>query len=400
MKKSKVLVLVIIMVIITSVVTFTVSNLIQIKLDDKIFVRADKYEYLQELEYRFDKLLYLEEYIDDNYYKETEEVNFDDFVIKGLFEALEDPYSTYMTAEEYQKFVEINTGTYTGIGVIVTESEEGYIEVVSPIDGTPGQAAGLKPGDRIIKVDGIDVTSKEIDYVVTLIKGEEGTNVTLTIDRDDNGIFDVDITRARIVTKSVISEILEDSIGYIRINIFDDKSYDEFKDNINVLLESNVESLIIDLRNNPGGSLNEVIKISDLLLGDQIIVYTEDREGNREVERSDKNKINLPLIVLTNGGSASASEILTAAIQDTNSGVVVGDTTFGKGLVQLSVPLKDGSAFKLTVSEYFTPNGVNIHGIGIKPDYDVEYIESEGYIIDDENDGVLEFATDYIKTVD
>jgi carboxyl-terminal processing protease len=400
MKKSKVLVLVIIMVIITSVVTFTVSNLIQIKLDDKIFVRADKYEYLQELEYRFDKLLYLEEYIDDNYYKETEEVNFDDFVIKGLFEALEDPYSTYMTAEEYQKFVEINTGTYTGIGVIVTESEEGYIEVVSPIDGTPGQAAGLKPGDRIIKVDGIDVTSKEIDYVVTLIKGEEGTNVTLTIDRDDNGIFDVDITRARIVTKSVTSEILEDSIGYIRINIFDDKSYDEFKDNINVLLESNVESLIIDLRNNPGGSLNEVIKISDLLLGDQIIVYTEDREGNREVERSDKNKINLPLIVLTNGGSASASEILTAAIQDTNSGVVIGDTTFGKGLVQLSVPLKDGSAFKLTVSEYFTPNGVNIHGIGIKPDYDVEYIESEGYIIDDENDGVLEFATDYIKTVD
>ncbi len=400
MKKSKVLVLVIIMVIITSVVTFTVSNLIQIKLDDKIFVRADKYEYLQELEYRFDKLLYLEEYIDDNYYKETEEVNFDDFVIKGLFEALEDPYSTYMTAEEYQKFVEINTGTYTGIGVIVTESEEGYIEVVSPIDGTPGQAAGLKPGDRIIKVDGIDVTSKEIDYVVTLIKGEEGTNVTLTIDRDDNGIFDVDITRARIVTKSVISEVLEDSIGYIRINIFDDKSYDEFKDNVNVLLESNVESLIIDLRNNPGGSLNEVIKISDLLLGDQIIVYTEDREGNREVERSDKNKINLPLIVLTNGGSASASEILTAAIQDTNSGVVIGDTTFGKGLVQLSVPLKDGSAFKLTVSEYFTPNGVNIHGIGIKPDYDVEYIESEGYIIDDENDGVLEFATDYIKTVD
>ncbi|MCK5763205.1 MAG: PDZ domain-containing protein, partial [Clostridiales bacterium] len=302
MKKSKVLVLVIIMVIITSVVTFTLSNLIQIKLDDKIFVRADKYEYLQELEYRFDKLLYLEEYIDDNYYKATEEVNFDDFVIKGLFEALDDPYSTYMTAEEYQKFVEINTGTYTGIGVIVTESEEGYIEVVSPIDGTPGQEAGLKPGDRIIKVDGIDVTSKKIDYVVTLIKGEESTNVTLTIDRDDNGIFDVDITRARIVTKSVKSEVLEDSIGYIRINIFDDKSYDEFKDNVNVLLESNVESLIIDLRNNPGGSLNEVIKISDLLLGDQIIVYTEDREGNREVERSDKNKINLPLIVLTNGG--------------------------------------------------------------------------------------------------
>ncbi|MEA3422460.1 MAG: S41 family peptidase [Bacillota bacterium] len=400
MKKNKVIVLVIIMVIITSVVTFTVSNLIQIKLNDKIFVRADKYEYLQELEYRFDKLLYLEEYIDDNYYKDTEEVDFDDFVIKGLFEALEDPYSTYMTTEEYQKFVEINTGTYSGIGVIVTESEDGYIEVVSPIDGTPGQAAGLKPGDRIIKVDGIDVTTRKIDYVVTLIKGEEGTSVTLTIDSDDDGIFDVDITRARIVTKSVTSEVLEDSVGYIRINIFDDKSYNEFKENINGLLESNVESLIIDVRSNPGGSLNEVIKIADLLLGEQIIVYTEDREGNREIERSDKNKINVPIAVLTNGGSASASEILTAAVQDTNSGVVIGDTTFGKGLVQLSVPLKDGSAFKLTVSEYYTPNGVNIHGVGIKPNYDVEYIESKGYIVDEENDGVLEFATDYIKTVD
>ncbi len=397
MKKSKIIILMIIMVIMTSVVTFTVSNLVQIKLDDKIFVRADKYEYLQELEYRFDKLLYLEDYINDNYYKETEEVGFDDFVIKGLFEALEDPYSTYMTAEEYQKFVEINTGTYSGIGVIVTESEDGYIEVVSPIDGTPGQAAGLKPGDRIIKVDGIDVTTRKIDYVVSLIKGEEGTSVTLTIDRDDDGIFDVDITRAKIVTKSVASEVLEDSIGYIRINIFDDKSYDEFKENINGLLESDVESLIIDVRSNPGGSLNEVIKIADLLLGDQIIVYTEDRDGNREIERSDKNKINVPIVVLTNGGSASASEILTAAIQDTNSGVVIGDTTFGKGLVQLSVPLKDGSAFKLTISEYFTPNGTNIHGVGIKPNYDVEYIESKGYIIDDENDGVLDFAIDYIK---
>lgn len=399
MKKSKIVILMIFIVIMTSVVTFTVSNLVQIKLDDKIFVRADKYEYLQELEYRFDKLLYLEEYIDDNYYKDTEEVDFDDFVIKGLFEALEDPYSTYMTSEEYQKFVEINTGTYSGIGVIVTESEDGYIEVVSPIDGTPGQAAGLEPGDRIIKVDGIDVTTRKIDYVVTLIKGEEGTSVTLTIDRDDDGIFDVDITRARIVTKSVTSEVLEDSIGYIRINIFDDKSYDEFKENINGLLESETESLIIDVRSNPGGSLNEVIKIADLLLGDQIIVYTEDREGNREIERSDKNKINVPIVVLTNGGSASASEILTAAIQDTNSGVVIGDTTFGKGLVQLSVPLKDGSAFKLTISEYFTPNGTNIHGVGINPNYDVEYIESKGYIIDDENDGVLDFAIDYMKNI-
>lgn len=399
MKKSKVLLLIIITMIVTSFVTFTVSNMIQIKLDDKIFVRSDDYERLQSLENRFDKLLYLEDYIKDNFYKDTESVPFDEYIIKGLFEALDDPYSTYMTVDEYKKFSEINSGSYSGIGVIVTESEAGYIEVVSPIEDTPGEAAGLEPGDRIIKVDGIDVVADDIDYAVSLIKGEEGSKVTLTIDRDNVEIFDVDILRAKITTKAVTSEVMNDDVGYLRINIFDDKSYDEFKENINALLDKNVKSLIIDLRNNPGGSLREVVRIADMLLGDQIIVYTEDRAGNREIERSDKDKIDLPIVVLTNRGSASASEILTAAVQDTNAGTIIGETTFGKGVVQLSVPLQDGSAIKLTISEYFTPNGTNIHGIGIKPNFDVEYIESKGYIVDDTNDGVLDFALDFVKTL-
>ena len=185
----------------------------------------------------------------------------------------------------------------------------------------------------------------------------------------------------------------------MRLKIFDDKSYDEFKSNIDSLLGQGMESLIIDLRSNPGGSLNEVVNIADMILGEQIIVYTEDRQGNKRIEQSDKDELDIPIVVLTNGGSASASEILTAAIQDTDSGVVMGSTTFGKGVVQLSVPLQDGSAFKLTVSEYFTPNGINIHGIGIEPDYDEEFIENQGFTIDEENDGVLDYAIDYLKKV-
>ena len=376
-----------------------VSNLIQIRIDDKIIIREDDYDELKNVFSRFDKLLYLEDYIQENFYKETNDFEFDEYIIKGLFEALDDPYSSYMTIEEFKKFDEHNKGSYSGIGVIVTESDDGYIEVVSPIEDTPGEAAGLLPGDRIIEVDGEFVNADTIDYAITLIKGIEGTPVTLTIQREAVDDFQVDIIRAEIVTIAVESEMLENQIGYVRLKIFDDKSYDEFKSNIDSLLGQGMESLIIDLRSNPGGSLNEVVNIADMILGEQIIVYTEDRQGNKRIEQSDKDELDIPIVVLTNGGSASASEILTAAIQDTDSGVVMGSTTFGKGVVQLSVPLQDGSAFKLTVSEYFTPNGINIHGIGIEPDYDEEFIENQGFTIDEENDGVLDYAIDYLKKV-
>lgn len=399
MKKGKVVFLLIITIILTSITTFMVSNLIQIRIDDKIIIREDDYDELKNVFSRFDKLLYLEDYIQENFYKETNDFEFDEFIIKGLFEALDDPYSSYMTIEEFKKFDEHNKGSYSGIGVIVTESDDGYIEVVSPIEDTPGEAAGLLPGDRIVEVDGEFVNADTIDYAITLIKGIEGTPVTLTIQREDVDDFQVEIIRAEIVTIAVESEMLENQIGYVRLKIFDDKSYDEFKTNIDSLLGQGMESLIIDLRSNPGGSLNEVVNIADMILGEQIIVYTEDRQGNKRIEQSDKDELDIPIVVLTNGGSASASEILTAAIQDSDSGVVMGSTTFGKGVVQLSVPLQDGSAFKLTVSEYFTPNGINIHGIGIEPDYDEEFIEDQGFTIDEENDGVLDYAIDYLKKV-
>jgi carboxyl-terminal processing protease len=397
MRKGKVFFIVILTIVITAFATFAISNLIQLRVEDKVIITAEDYEQLKGIQERFDKMLYLEDYIKENFYKETAEYDFDDYVIKGLFQALEDPYSTYMTAEEFTIYDEHNKGSYSGIGVIVTESEYGYIEVVSPIEGTPGEAAGLQPGDRIVKVDGTSVEAAKLEYAITLIKGEEGTPVILTIQREGVEQFDVEIIRAEIVTFAVESEMLEENVGYVRIKLFDDKSYDEFKIHVDGLVHQGMNSMILDLRSNPGGSLGEVVDIADFLLGEQIIVYTEDREGNQRIERSDADKIDLPMVVLTDGGSASASEILTAAIQDTSSGVVMGSNTFGKGVVQLSVPLQDGSAFKLTVSEYFTPNGLNIHGTGIAPDYDIEMIESAGYIIDEEHDGVLDYAIDFLK---
>ncbi|OPL07390.1 MAG: hypothetical protein AVO33_05650 [delta proteobacterium ML8_F1] len=399
MKRSRVVILVTIISIFVAFSTFVVSNYVQIRLDDKILVSADRYEELQALEDRFSKVLYLEGYIRDHYYKDIENIPFDDYLLKGVFEAVDDPYSAYMTREEFDAFKEINSGTYSGIGVTVTEGEDRIVTVVSPIEGTPGEAAGLKPGDRIVKVDGIDIRGESLDYAVSLIKGEEGTSVDLTIDRDGSDIFTVTITRAVVVTKAVNFEVLDHDVGYLRIVTFDDKSFSEFEAAVNQLLEKGVSSLVIDLRNNPGGSLHEVVEIADLLLGEQIIVYTQDREGHKEVERSDRSRVDLPLVVLTNRGSASASEILTAAIQDSNSGIVIGETTFGKGVVQISVPLRDGSAFKLTISEYFTPNGVNIHGVGIEPDIGLEDIEAQGYDLEESEDGVLDFAVDYLKTI-
>jgi carboxyl-terminal processing protease len=207
------------------------------------------------------------------------------------------------------------------------------------------------------------------------MKGDPETEVTLKIKRDDD-IFEVTIIRELIVLKSVKVKVVDDKYGVIRITMFDSKVSDEFETNLKKLLDEDIEGLIIDLRNNPGGSLREVVEIADKVLGKQMIVYTENRANHKEEYKSDANKIDLPLVVLVNEGSASASEILTGAIQDTNSGTILGTTTFGKGIVQSVIPLNDGSGIKLTTSQYFTPNGRYIHGVGIEPDIIVEMPDS------------------------
>lgn len=207
------------------------------------------------------------------------------------------------------------------------------------------------------------------------MKGTPGTDVTLTVLKKSNKQTDLKIKREQIILKSAKSEVLEGGIGYLELNVFDEKSASEFQTQLESLESKSVKGLIIDLRNNPGGSLDQCVKISDLLLGEQVIVSTRDRAGNEDIERSDARKVSIPYVLLVNEGSASASEILTGAVKDTKSGVVIGTKTFGKGLVQAVNPLPDGDGYKITVAQYFTPNGSYIHGKGIIPDIVVELPE-------------------------
>ena len=340
----------------------------------------------------YSKVSYVENIIRENYLRDVEEEALLDGQLRGLVQSLEDPYSQYLTVDEFQSLAEQTSGMYGGIGVIVTPGEDNYITVVSPIEDTPGDRAGLKTGDKILAVDGVEYTAENMDAAVKVMKGEPNTNVIITIMRRNNDgsteTKDIEITREIIRLVTVKSHILDDKIGYIKITSFDEITYDDFKADLSELLRRDVKGLIIDLRNNPGGLLDVCADIADELLGEGVIVYTETKDGEREYLRSDKSQTKLPLVVLINGGSASASEILSGAVRDHNRGELIGTTTFGKGVVQRIRQFDDGSGIKLTISEYFTPNGDNIHGIGIEPDIVVELPEDiEGigveYIDDD-----------------
>lgn len=398
-KKRTLVLLLILTMIFTSIATFTLSNVLLVSVGSKILMPKKEFSYYSDLERRFGKVIELQKHIENKFYIDTDEVDYETGLIQGLFSSLDDPYSNYFTAEDFNSFTEQSSGTYGGIGVIVSPGDDGLITVVSPIEDTPGERAGLISGDKIVKVNDTDVYGDKIDEAVTIMKGEPGTDVTLTIMRDKRDFLDIDITREIIVIKSVKSKVIDDNIGYLRLAAFDEKSASEFDEHLNILLEKDVKGLVIDLRNNPGGSLDQVVKIADRLLGEQVIVYTRDRQGNEEYSRSDERKVDLPMTVLVNGGSASASEILTGAIKDGDAGTIIGTTTFGKGLVQEVVPLIDGSAYKITVAQYFTPDGDYIHGTGIEPDIVIEIPEElKGDTdIEDKDDVQLQKAIELLR---
>lgn len=344
-----------------------------IKNENIVEIPNDEYDKLVEIYDKYKKIEALEEFIIDNYYKDVDEIDFMSFAIKGMFEALEDPYSQYFTSEEFKLFNEEANGVYEGIGVVVAPGEDGLITVVSPISESPGFEAGLKTNDKILKVDGIKYTSDQLTEAVMNIRGPAESTVILTILRDEEEI-DIPVVRRKIELESVSSKVLENKIGYIRISSFDKDVAEEFKMNLTKLEEEGIKALILDLRYNGGGYLDQCLEITDELLGEGVIVKTKDKNGNIVLEKSDANKIDYPLAILVNEGSASASEILTGAIKDHEEGIIIGTTTFGKGLVQRVLPLLmfDDSGFKITVEQYFTPNDNYIHGIGIVPNIVIE----------------------------
>jgi carboxyl-terminal processing protease len=401
--KRKALIGAVILIIVTSLITFTVSNVVQIVVQDKVIITKDLRDKLVETSRKYEKLMDLEDFIQQNYLYDIDEEKLLEGAYKGMFQALNDPYSVYMTEEEFNDLLEHTRGTYSGIGIIVAPGDDNLITVVSPIEGTPGERAGLRTGDKIIKVNGQEFTADEMDNAVKVMKGKPGTEVKITImrmNKDESPKFiDLTIVREEIRQKTVKAKVLSDRIGYIRITSFDEKTYGEFKKELDRFEKNNINGLIIDLRNNPGGLLDQCHKIADELMGEGVVVYTQTKDGKREYLKSDKDKIDVPLVILINEGSASASEILAGAIKDTKSGVLVGTKTFGKGIVQRIVPLRDGSGLKLTVSEYFTPSGVNIHGIGIEPDIVIELPEDVVYYGPDylEDDTQLKKAIEVIK---
>lgn len=368
-QKKGLLLLVIVLLVVSNAATFLFSNMINIALGDKVILRAGDADNAQFIQ----KFLHLKNQIESNYYQEVDEQVLLDGALKGLFEAVGDPYTTYYDQKQFQGYLEQMENTYVGIGVVVSMDEDDLVTVVSPINGSPGQKAGILPGDKILKVDGVDIAGWTLEEVVAKIKGEEGTEVTLTLlKKVDGTTTDKTLVREEIVVESVSSQVI-DGIGYLSISQFEPYTTDEFEKQLEALLEQNVSGIVFDLRDNPGGMLDVVVDILDRIMGESIIVYTQDRQGNQEFERStDQEKVELPMAVLINEGSASASEIFAGALQDTGEAVIVGTTSFGKGIVQRMSDMNDGTGYKITVSEYFTPNGRNIHGIGIEPDVKVE----------------------------
>ncbi|MCL1935627.1 MAG: S41 family peptidase [Defluviitaleaceae bacterium] len=318
----------------------------------------------------------------------------------GLLYGVGDRYTSYMNSSEFQRFLEFARGTYVGIGAVVTRAEDGSVLIVSPYQGSPAYNAGLLPGDRIRKVDGEDISMNDLSITIGMIQGEEGTSVTLTIFREtDNSTFDIDIIRRLIEIPTIFYEMLEDNIGYIRMTGFEGVTYLQFVEAYESLLSDGMEGLILDLRNNPGGRLDVVVDIADRIVPEGLIVYTEDAHGNRREEISDSNQIEIPFVILINGNSASASEVLAGAARDHGVARLVGQQSFGKGLVQDIIPLPDGSAIRVTIATYYTPNGVSIHGYGLTPDYIVEVEDSVSariHQIEREEDVQLNKAIDVV----
>lgn len=295
-------------------------------------------------------------------------------IYKGLFWGLKDPYSEYYTAEEYKRLMEDTTGKFAGVGLVITAGEDNLITVVSPIANTPAAKAGLKAGDKIVEVDGQAYEGKELQEATEHMRGKPKTSVELTVQRVINGktqTSHVKLVREMIEVDTVIGKLMPDNIGYLQISSFEQVTAKDFKKEWEALEKQGAKKFIIDLRNNPGGLLTSCEEIADALLGKATIVTTVDNKGKKEASTSDEAQYKEPLVVLANGGSASASEILLGALRDNKRAKSVGEKTFGKGIVQQIYPLgengKDGG-FKLTMAEYLTPNGEKIHGKGITPD--------------------------------
>lgn len=348
-----------------------------------------------------DKITEIETLVQKYYLNEIDTEQVENYLYKGMIAGLDDAYAAYYTKEEYQSMMDSTNGSYYGIGVEMSQNmTTGIITITRVFEGSPAEEAGLLPGDVIYKVQDTEVTGEDLTKVVSMVKGAEGTTVPISVAREgESDYLTFDVERRTIEIATVEHRMLDGNIGYISIASFDDVTVNQFLTALEDLENQGETALIIDLRNNGGGLVSSAGNILDRLLPEGLIVYTEDKYGNREELKSDaENYFDKPLAVLVNGNSASASEIFAGAIKDYGIGTLVGTQTFGKGIVQKVYPLSDGTAVKLTVSKYYTPKGNNIHGIGITPDVEVELDAdvANAITIPEEKDNQLQKAVEIL----
>ena len=325
------------------------------------------------------------------YFDQADEEKSADSIYKAYLSSYDDKYTVYYTADEYKKLMESTSGKFYGVGALCSINESGGVMVLDAFEDGPAYKAGVRDGDVVIKVDDTDITGMDLSSAVALIKGDKGTQVNLTIVRDDK-TYVFSIIRDEIITKTVDYKMMANSIGYIQISQFDEVTTEQFKEALTDLNNQGLKGLIVDIRSNPGGLLNVVVDIVDEIIPKGLIVYTDDVNGNRkEYNGSSDNEITVPMAVLVDGNSASAAEIFAGAVQDYGKGKIIGTQTFGKGIVQTIQPLTDGSAIKYTIAQYYTPKGQVIQGNGVTPNMVVELPK------DATEDLQLDAALEYVK---
>ncbi|WP_237036547.1 S41 family peptidase [Mediannikoviicoccus vaginalis] len=368
--------------------SFLLGNKMAITTGDKVILNKSDFNI-------YSKTNQMKAVIDKYFLFDVDERKLEDGVYKGLFKGLNDPYSEYLTKEEFDSFKQSTSGEYKGIGIFITVTEDNLIQVVSPIKDSPAFKAGIKPDDIIYSVNGKVYPGDKLNEATAIMKGKDGDEVKLVIKRKNStGAYDsidMDLKVEKIKLLTVESKVIDD-LGYLHISQFGEHTYKEFTENYEELKSQNVKGIIIDLRNNPGGLKDSCVKIADYLLPEGPIVKTVDKNKKEEVDMSDAKEENIPMVVLINGGSASASEILSGAIKDYKKATIVGENSYGKGIVQTIAPAKsfgidDNGAIKLTVQEYFTPKDNKIHEIGVKPDIEVKL-----------PDDIINFGPDFIDT--
>ena len=347
------------------------------------------------------KINSIKKVLEKDYLGDIDEEKLVDGAIKGYVDGLDDEYTEYFTKEEMEEFKTETEGNYVGIGIYMMQNtKDNNIVVLSPIKGSPAESVGIKSGDIIKKVDGKECTAEDFNIISTYIKGKEGTTVNIEIQRG-NETLTFDIERKNIELYPMESEVLENNVGYINVQSFDDRCAKDFKENYDELRKKNITSLIIDLRNNGGGIVDEALEMLDYILEkDSTMLITIDKNGKEEIEKAKKNpSIDLPIVVLVNENTASASEIFASALKENNKATIVGTKTYGKGVIQELLTLSDGSGIKITTEEYYTPNKNKINKEGITPDIEVELPENldNEYSVERKDDTQFKKAVEVLK---